>query len=65
MIRNTLMAGFLIAVAAAAVATAHAGKDEVARPLPNVTVIAKNSPFPVLGPITVDPCGVEDCSDVK
>lgn len=30
----------------------------------NVTVIAKNSPFPVLGPIEVQECAVEDCSDV-
>ena len=29
----------------------------------NTTVIGKNSPFPVLGPIVVEPCAVEDCSD--
>lgn len=65
MIRNTLMATALIVVAAAAVATAHAGKGDGARPLSNVTVIEKTSPFPVLGPITVEPCGLEDCSDVQ
>ncbi len=29
----------------------------------NVTVIAKNSPFPVLGPLVFEECAVEDCSD--
>lgn len=31
----------------------------------NITVIAKNSAFPVLGPIVVEECAVEDCSDVE
>jgi hypothetical protein len=29
----------------------------------NVTVMAKNSPFPVLGPLVFEECAVEDCSD--
>lgn len=29
----------------------------------NVTVIVKNSPFPVLGPLVFEECAVEDCSD--
>jgi hypothetical protein len=30
----------------------------------NVTVIEKNSPFPVLGPIVVEECVRDDCSDL-
>jgi hypothetical protein len=30
----------------------------------NVTVIEKNQAFPILGPITVEVCQVEDCSEV-
>jgi hypothetical protein len=30
----------------------------------NQTVIYKNSPFPVIGPLVVEACAVEDCSDV-
>ena len=30
----------------------------------NMTVIEKNQAFPVLGPITVEPCQIEDCSEV-
>ncbi len=29
------------------------------------TVIEKNSPFPVLGPIVVEQCALEDCSEVQ
>jgi hypothetical protein len=31
----------------------------------NQTVIEKNSPFPVLGPIVVEECATEDCSDLS
>jgi hypothetical protein len=31
----------------------------------NITVIEKNQIFPVLGPITVEDCAVEDCSDTQ
>ena len=30
----------------------------------NQTVIEKNSPFPVLGPLVVTECKLDDCSDV-
>jgi hypothetical protein len=65
MIRKILMAGLLATVAIAAGASAEASKGGLSRPLdlPNVTVVAKTSPFPVIGAITVEPCGVEDCSD--
>ncbi len=31
----------------------------------NVTVIYKTDPFPVFGPLTVETCAVEDCSDTE
>lgn len=33
-------------------------------PLANQTVIEKNSPFPVIGPLVVTECKLDDCSDV-
>ncbi len=67
MIRKTLTAGFMVAIAIAAIATAEASKGGLSKPvdLPNVTIVTKTSPFPVIGAITVEPCGVEDCSDTK
>ena len=34
------------------------------RPALNQTIVAKNSPFPVLGPLVVTECKLDDCSDV-
>jgi hypothetical protein len=31
----------------------------------NVTVIEKNQAFPVYGPLVVEQCAVENCSDVE
>lgn len=31
----------------------------------NVTVIEKNQAFPVLGPLVVQQCATEDCSDAR
>ena len=31
----------------------------------NQTVIEKNSPFPVIGPLVLERCKVEDCSDAN
>jgi hypothetical protein len=63
MIRYTLFALALIGTAATAVAAVEQGAGP--RPLPdrNLTVIEKNQDFPVLGPISVQTCAVEDCSD--
>jgi hypothetical protein len=63
MIRYTLFALAILATTATAIAavqplTAPAPSDPA-----NVTVVAKNSPFPVMGPIVVEQCAVEDCSD--
>lgn len=54
----------LIALIAAAVEASDATIAHETRAAANQTVIEKNSPFPVVGPITVEQCAVEDCSDV-
>ena len=56
----TLALGAIAGVAAAVEASAARSPHVTA----NETVIEKNSPFPVLGPIVVEECAVEDCSDV-
>lgn len=33
--------------------------------LHNVTVVEKNQAFPLVGPLVVEACGVEDCSDTQ
>ncbi|MEI7599522.1 MAG: hypothetical protein WCJ41_09380 [Aestuariivirga sp.] len=51
--------------AAAAFQEAPAGTPAAeAVPVLNQTVIEKNSPFPVLGPLVVTECKLDDCSDV-
>jgi hypothetical protein len=59
----TLALGMIAGVAAAVEASAANSAHET-RAAANQTVVEKNSPFPVVGPITVEPCAVEDCSDV-
>jgi hypothetical protein len=56
----TLSLGAIAGVAAAVEASAARSLHEAM----NQTVIEKNSPFPVLGPIVVEECAVEDCSDL-
>lgn len=63
MIRNTLIALGLIATAATALAASAPFEAAPTPALQNVTVIAKNEAFPVLGPLTVETCAKEDCSD--
>lgn len=63
MIRYTLFAIAILGTAATAIAAA--GPSHLAGTDANVTVIEKNSPFPVLGPLVVEECAKEDCSDVQ
>jgi hypothetical protein len=56
----TLALGAIAGVAAAVEASAARSLQDAT----NQTVIVKNSAFPVLGPIVVEECAVEDCSDV-
>jgi hypothetical protein len=51
-----------VATAIAAVTPASQDIDTDGR---NMTVIEKNQAFPYLGPLIVEPCAVEDCSDVQ
>lgn len=56
----TLALGAVAGVAAAVEASAARTLYDTT----NQTVIEKNSPFPVLGPIVVEECAIEDCSDL-
>jgi hypothetical protein len=66
MIRYTLIVLAILGTAATAIAAVgpHTMKP-AAGSHSNVTVIQKSSPFPVLGPIVVEECAVEDCSDTQ
>ena len=63
MIRYTFFILAILGTAATAIASAQpdSGADRTNR---NISVIAKNNPFPVLGRIIVEACAKEDCSDV-
>ena len=62
MIRYTFLALAAIGTAAAAIAAGQPARPAVAEA--NVTIVYKNDVFPVLGPVTVEACAVEDCSEV-
>jgi hypothetical protein len=63
MIRYAFFAMAILGTAAAAAAAVHPVALSI-NPA-HETVLQKNSPFPVLGAITVQQCAVEDCSDVQ
>ena len=65
MIRYTLFVLAILGTAATAIAAVHPHAGSQTQNSRNLTVIEKNSPFPVLGPIIVEQCAVEDCSDVQ
>ncbi len=65
MIRYTLFFLAVIATAATALAAVHPGPEVAETSRYNVTVIQKNDPFPVFGPLVVEQCVKEDCSDVQ
>ncbi len=61
MTRYALFLALIVGTAATAIAAIS--------PVPqqhtgNITVIEKNQDFPVYGPLVVEPCAKEDCSDV-
>jgi len=62
MIRYSLFALAIIGTAATAAVAPEKPVPELGK---NVTVIEKNDVFPIIGPITVEECAVEDCSDVQ
>jgi len=55
----TVCGSFATAIAAAIPATEDLRQEDL-----NTTVIEKNQPFPVLGPLVIEPCVNEDCSDI-
>ena len=65
MIHHTLFILAVLGTAATAIAAAHPAAELPAEVSRNVTVIHKNDAFPVLGPIIVEQCAREDCSDVQ
>jgi hypothetical protein len=65
MIRYTFIALTILGTAATAIAAVQPNVIEVAPVSAHTTVIKKNSPFPVVGPIIVEECALEDCSDVQ
>lgn len=65
MIRSTLIALAVAATAATALAAVHPSVNQVEASKSNVTIIHKNDVFPIIGPIEVQECAVEDCSDVQ
>lgn len=65
MIRYSLLFLAVIATAAAARSAIPPGPEVAPATQSNVTVIEKNDPFPVFGPLVVEQCLKEDCSDVQ
>lgn len=65
MMRYTIFLLIALGSAASAIAAIAPGSHTALdAPAANMTVIEKNSPFPVLGPLQVEACEKEDCSDV-
>jgi hypothetical protein len=60
----TLALGIVAGVAAAVEASAANTLRDTAIAA-NQTVVEKNSPFPVVGPIIVEECALDDCSDLQ
>jgi len=65
MIRYTLFVLTVLGSAATAIAAIAPNHGMTLANSKNVTVIEKNQAFPVYGPIVVEQCAVEDCSDVE
>ena len=69
MIRYVVLTLVILATAASAIAAAmppagHAVSATGQTAPAAVTVVMKNSPFPVVSPIEVEACALEDCSEV-
>jgi hypothetical protein len=64
MVRYTFLVLAVIGTAATAIAAGHPATKPAGIRSTNVTVIHKNDAFPVVGPIIVEQCAKEDCSDV-
>lgn len=65
MVRYTFFILAVIGTAATAIAAVQPATKSDASRSANVTIVNKNGAFPVLGPIIVEQCAKEDCSDVE
>lgn len=65
MIRYTFFVLTVLGSAATAIAAITPANDMPLANARNVTVIEMNQAFPVYGPIVVEQCAVENCSDVE
>jgi hypothetical protein len=65
MIRYGILALAIIGTAATAIAAIAPDRISVDDPDRNVTVVEKNQAFPQFGPLYVEDCEHEDCSDVE
>lgn len=63
MIRYFAFVSIVILSAASALAAMAPRHDTAAAAGKNITIIAKNQAFPVYGPIDLEPCAAEDCSE--
>ncbi len=64
MVRYTLFILVVIGSAATAIASI-APQDPLAAAGNNITVIEKNQAFPVFGPLVIEDCVTEDCSEAS
>ena len=64
MLRYSLFLATICGTVATAIAAVGPAMEDVATNEVNVTVIEKNQAFPSLGPLIIEPCATEDCSDV-
>ncbi len=65
MVRYTFLILAVIGTAATAIAAVQPATKSADNRSASVTVIHKNDAFPVIGPIVVEQCAKEDCSDVQ
>jgi hypothetical protein len=63
MARYTIFVLIALGSVATALAAISPAERQLLVPTHNVTVIEKNQAFPVFGPLIVEPCQTEDCSE--
>lgn len=63
MIRYTLFIAAVLGSAATAIAAIAPGEAVSLNSAAHTTVITKNQAWPVVGPLVLEQCAVEDCSD--
>ena len=63
MIRYSFFVLAVVATAATAIASVAPTADEFDLSGKNVTVVTKNQAFPIYGPLVVEDCNTEDCSE--